>query len=63
MSEYVMFTFLLPGVPILSIDNINALNNTSLFNKLVAIRESPSFMHGSFEWHTSNNVSIIGYSR
>lgn len=70
LSEYNFFLMLLPGVPV--VDNVDqlvinspAINSTepSLISQLEAIRESPSYMHGSFDVFINANKSVIAYAR
>lgn len=63
-TEYNIFLFLLPGVPVGSLDDfLSAVNATEEIKKLEAIRKSQSYQHGSFEVYTANNDTVIAYSR
>lgn len=59
-SEYTIFTFLLPGVPVTDLDALTAGGRATVL-ELEKTRESPSLMHGSLEVHTDN--STLAYSR
>lgn len=64
-SEYNIFLFLLPGVPVGTLDEFIGLNNTNLdeVKKLEAIRKSQSYQHGSFAVYSYLNDTVIAYSR
>lgn len=63
ISEYNIFLFLLPGVPVGTLDQLTGSNNTAVIKALEKIRKTQSFQHGSFEVYTENNDTIIAYSR
>lgn len=65
ISEYNIFLFLLPGVPIGTLDEFVGANNSNVeeVQKLEAIRKSQSYQHGSFNVYTDLNDTIIAYSR
>lgn len=65
-SEYNIFLFLLPGVPVGTLQDFVGTNNTATLKEikeLEAIRKTQSYQHGSFEVYTANNDTIIAYSR
>lgn len=61
-SEYAIFTFLLPGVPIATLDALHAVNGT-VIQELEKIRESPSCMHGTFKAYADPLNNTIAYTR
>lgn len=61
--EYNIFLFLLPGVPVGTLDQLIGSNNTDVIKVLEKIRKTQSFQHGSFEVYTNNNDTIIAYTR
>jgi len=64
-TEYAIFTFLLPGVPVTTLDALAAGGNLSqaIVHELKKTRESPSCMHGAFETYTDATNQTIAYSR
>lgn len=63
-SEYNIFLFLLPGVPVGTLDQLTgSSNNTNVIQTLEKIRKTQSFQHGTFEVYTENNDTIIAYTR
>lgn len=64
-SEYNLFLFLLPGVPVGTLDDFVGTNNATLeeIKKLEAFRKSASYQHGSFEVFLGLNDTVIAYSR
>lgn len=68
-SEYNIFLFLLPGVPIMPIgsweyDNSAAANETiKEIKKLEAFRKTPSYQHGNFHIYTALNDTVVAYTR
>lgn len=63
-TEYNIFLFLLPGVPVGTLDDFLSITNaTEEIKKLATIRKSQSYQHGSFEVYTANNDTVIAYSR
>lgn len=64
-SEYNTFLFLLPGVPVGTLEEFVGDNATNVedITKLEKIRESPSYQHGSFDVYTDLNDTVIAYSR
>lgn len=61
-SEFNMFMMFLPGIPILPAEMYYFGNHSENFFKMAnAIRNSPSFMHGSFDLYS--NKSTIAYTR
>lgn len=63
-SEYYMFTMLLPGVPIIPLEDLlyNATDK-ALITKLTDVRSAPSYMHGNFDVYTDSNKTVIAYTR
>lgn len=63
--EYYIFLFMLPGVPVLSYNNIKDADNATLktIQTLVKFRSDASYKHGSFNVHTDINQTVIAYSR
>ncbi|XP_035786647.1 uncharacterized protein LOC118463846 [Anopheles albimanus] len=63
-SEYTIFNFLLPGVPVLALDVLTA-NNISMetLELLEKFRASPSFQHGQFAVYNDATNSTIAYIR
>lgn len=65
-SEYNLFLFLLPGVPVGTLDDFfgNGSNATlEEIKKLEALRKTQSYQHGNFKVYTGVNDTIIAYSR
>lgn len=64
-SEYNIFLFLLPGVPVGTLEEFVGENATNVeeITKLEKIRETPSYQHGSFDVYTDLNETVIAYSR
>lgn len=64
-SEYNIFLFLLPGVPVGTLDEFIGVNGMNLdeIKRLEDIRKSQSYQHGSFEPYTDTNDTVIAYSR
>lgn len=64
-TEYNIFLFLLPGVPVGSLDDFTMSSNDTLkvIEKLEEIRTKPSYQHGSFAIYTDANDTVIAYSR
>lgn len=64
-SEYNSFLFLLPGVPVGTLEEFAGENATNIeeITKLEKIRETPSYQHGSFDVYTDLNDTVIAYSR
>ncbi|XP_055626891.1 uncharacterized protein LOC129768958 [Toxorhynchites rutilus septentrionalis] len=63
-SEYNMFMFLLPGVPVVPLDVLNYGNHShTVIDLLEKYRASPSYQHGSFAIYTDANETSIGYTR
>lgn len=63
-SEYNIFLFLLPGVPVGSYDDFT--NNTKTIEeikKLESFRKTPSYQHGKFQVYTVLNDTVIAYTR
>lgn len=64
LSEYNAFMFLLPGVPVGPIKAFTYQNGSHANVKdLEQLRESSSYMHGSFELYTDSNYTVIAYTR
>lgn len=63
VSEYITFLMLLPGVPIAPLDVFMDGNDTKHITELEELRASPSYMHGSFNVYTTNNETVIAYTR
>lgn len=64
-SEYNIFLFLLPGVPVGSINDFTGFGNATIeeIKKLEAFRKTPSYQHGSFEVYSGLNDTVIAYTR
>lgn len=63
-SEYNVFMFLLPGVPVVPLDVLNYGNGShSVVEHLEKYRASPSYQHGTFAIYTDANGTSIGYTR
>ncbi|EDS36767.1 CD98hc amino acid transporter protein [Culex quinquefasciatus] len=63
-SEYNVFMFLLPGVPVVPLDVLNYGDGShAIVESLNKFRKSPSFEHGSFAIYTDANATSIGYTR
>ncbi|XP_037909733.1 4F2 cell-surface antigen heavy chain isoform X3 [Hermetia illucens] len=61
-SAYEIFFMLLPGVPVLPADSpILANVSAATIDHLMNLRQSPSYMHGSFDLYSSGD--LIAYSR
>lgn len=68
LSEYNMFVWLLPGVPVGNVDKFQAKvgNGTAVDNNigdLQSMRKSASYQHGSFAAHIDANNTVVAYSR
>lgn len=61
-SEYAIFTFLLPGVPVATLEALNSVNST-VIQELEKTRESPSCMHGLFKAYADPLNNTIAYTR
>lgn len=62
-TEYNIFLFLLPGVPVGTLDDFLSGNATAEIKKLEGYRKQPTYQHGSFEVYKANNDTVIAYSR
>ncbi|XP_055551704.1 uncharacterized protein LOC129734026 [Wyeomyia smithii] len=63
-SEYNVFMFLLPGVPVVTLDVLNYSNvSQALIGHLEKYRASPSYQHGTFAIYTDTNGTSVGYTR
>ncbi|XP_031620255.1 maltase A2 isoform X2 [Contarinia nasturtii] len=64
-SEYNIFLFLLPGVPVGTLNDFigTTTNATVEIKKLEDIRKTQSYQHGTFEVYTALNETVIAYSR
>lgn len=64
-SEFNIFVFLLPGVPVTTLDALKSRGNDSLeqIKELETIRQSPSLQHGEFHAYTDANDTVIAYTR
>ncbi|XP_055325471.1 maltase A1 isoform X2 [Sitodiplosis mosellana] len=62
-SEYNIFLFLLPGVPVGTLNDFLSGNATAEIKKLEDYRKQPTYQHGSFEVYKANNDTVIAYSR
>ncbi|XP_040173426.1 uncharacterized protein LOC120906075 isoform X2 [Anopheles arabiensis] len=63
-SEYTVFHFLLPGVPVFPLDVLARGNVSSeSVETLEKFRATPSFQHGLFNVYTDANASAIAYTR
>lgn len=60
-SEYNLFLFLLPGIPVGTLDEF--IKNIDEIQKLEAIRKTQSYQHGSFEVYLAHNKTVVAYSR
>ena len=60
VSAYNIFIMLLPGVPIA---NVKYFTDNTTIKELQSIRESASYMYGSFDVYTASNDTIIAYTR
>lgn len=65
LSEYNIFLFLLPGVPVAPIENLIGNNGTDLrdVHALEEIRATASYQHGSFDVYTDANQTVVAYTR
>jgi len=65
VSEYNIFLFLLPGVPVGNLYEFIGTNGTNIkqIKELEAIRTSQSYQHGSFNVYTDQNDTVIAYTR
>lgn len=65
LSEYSIFLFLLPGVPVGTIDNFVGTSQSDLHNiqVLEEIRAGASYQHGTFDVYFDANQSVVAYSR
>ncbi|XP_058820830.1 neutral and basic amino acid transport protein rBAT [Topomyia yanbarensis] len=63
-SEYNVFMFLLPGVPVVPLDVLTAGNGSLvLMEHLEKYRASPSYQHGTFAIYNDANATSVGYTR
>lgn len=62
-SEYNVFLFLLPGVPVGTLNEFESNNNTEEIEALEAIRKTQSYQHGSFAIYLDNEHDVVAYSR
>lgn len=75
-SEYNAFVMLLPGVPVAearqldvqpiggqSGANRTTTGESTFLAELLALREQPSYMHGSFNVYTDSNDTVVAYTR
>ncbi|XP_052900465.1 uncharacterized protein LOC128306872 [Anopheles moucheti] len=63
-SEYTVFHFLLPGVPVFPMDVLTKGNvSHESVETLEKFRASPSFQHGLFNVYNDANASAIAYTR
>ncbi|XP_058443479.1 uncharacterized protein LOC131425538 isoform X2 [Malaya genurostris] len=63
-SEYNLFVFLLPGVPVVPLDILNYGNGSqTLIEHLEKYRGTPSYQHGTFAIYTDTNGTSVGYTR
>lgn len=60
-SEYILFQFLLPGVPVGTLDEL--VNNKDEIQKLEEIRSTLSYQHGNFDVYLQHNKTVVAYSR
>lgn len=65
LSEYNIFLFLLPGVPVGSIENFVGTNGSELKNVqiLEEIRSGASYQHGSFDVYLDAKKAVVAYTR
>ncbi len=59
---YNMFMLLLPGLPVVNLDTLKDGNKTDV-KELIEARDSEVFMHGTFEFFTSKNDTVFGFTR
>lgn len=66
-SEFNIFMFLLPGVPVTTLNALkdSRMNDSALeqVKELETIRQSPSLQHGEFHAYTDANETAIAYTR
>lgn len=64
-SEYNIFLFLLPGVPVGSSDDFTGAGNETIeeIKKLESFRKTPSYQHGIFKAYSVLNDTVIAYTR
>ncbi|XP_055586534.1 neutral and basic amino acid transport protein rBAT [Uranotaenia lowii] len=63
-SEYSIFTFLLPGVPVVPLDVLNfGEKSHATIEQLEKFRASPTCQHGSFDIYKDANGTSVGYTR
>lgn len=66
-SEFNIFVFLLPGVPVTTLNALkeSRSNDSALeqIKELETIRQSPSLQHGEFHAYTDANETTIAYTR
>lgn len=66
-SEFNIFVFLLPGVPVTTLEALkeSRLNDSALeqIKELETIRQSPSLQHGEFHAYTDANDTALAYTR
>lgn len=65
LSEYNIFLFLLPGVPVGTVEHFVGNNGTDLQNLhvLEEIRAGASYQHGTFDVFLDANQSVVAYTR
>lgn len=65
LSEYNIFLFLLPGVPVGTVEHFVGNNGTDLQNLhlLEDIRSGASYQHGTFDVYLDANETVVAYTR
>lgn len=65
LSEYNIFLFLLPGVPVGSVENFIGNGDSDLKNVqlLEEIRSGASYQHGSFDVYLDAKKAVVAYTR
>ncbi|XP_058127089.1 uncharacterized protein LOC131290443 [Anopheles ziemanni] len=61
-SEWAVFHFLLPGVPVFPVDALSNVSHESV-ELLEKFRTTPSFQHGLFNVYNDANATAIAYTR
>lgn len=64
-SAYNTFLFLLPGVPVGSIQDLIDTDNATIneIKQLEELRKTASYQHGTFACHLGHNDTVIAYTR
>lgn len=64
-SEKNIFLFLMPGVPVRSMDDFTRFGNETIeeIKELETLRNKLSYQHGTFQVYIGRNDTVIAYTR